>query len=133
MQQRTLAAPEANPETTAYWEAAKKGVLLVRRCTDCRRAHYYPRALCPFCFSDRGDWQPASGNGTIYSFSVMQRAPVPYAIAYVTLQEGPTMLTNIVDCDFNALSIGVAVRLVFKPTEGGAALPMFTLAPETPA
>ncbi|MGH7102311.1 MAG: Zn-ribbon domain-containing OB-fold protein [Acetobacteraceae bacterium] len=61
----------------------------------------------------------------------MQRAPVPYAIAYVTLQEGPTMLTNIVDCDFNALRIGMNVRLVFKPTAGGAALPMFTPVPGT--
>ncbi|MGH7102312.1 MAG: Zn-ribbon domain-containing OB-fold protein [Acetobacteraceae bacterium] len=65
MESRALAAPEANPETSAYWEAAKKGVLLVRRCTDCGRAHHYPRALCPFCFSDRGEWQSASGNGTI--------------------------------------------------------------------
>ncbi|MGH7118494.1 MAG: Zn-ribbon domain-containing OB-fold protein [Acetobacteraceae bacterium] len=123
---RTLPAPEANPETSPYWEAAKKGVLLLRRCTTCGRAHHYPRALCPFCFSDRLEWQAASGKGTIYSFSVMQRAPVPYAIAYVTLDEGPTMLTNIVDWDFAALRIGMNVRLVCKPTEGGAALPMFT-------
>jgi len=123
---RKLPAPEANPETSPYWEAAKKGVLLLRRCTSCGRAHHYPRALCPFCFGDRLEWQAASGKGTIYSFSVMQRAPVPYTIAYVTLEEGPTMLTNIVDCDFAALSIGMNVRLVFKPTEGGGALPMFT-------
>ncbi len=126
MSVRKLPAPEANPETSPYWEAAKKGVLLLRRCTACRRAHHYPRALCPFCFGDRLEWQAASGKGSIYSFSVMQRAPVPYAIAYVTLEEGPTMLTNIVDCDFASLRIGMTVRLVFKPTEGGAALPMFT-------
>lgn len=126
MSQRRLPAPEGNPETSPYWEAAKKGVLLVKRCGECGRAHFYPRGLCPFCFSERLEWQPSSGKGTIYSFSVMQRAPVPYAIAYVTLEDGPTMLTNIVDCDFATLRIGMNVRLVCKPTEGGAALPMFT-------
>ncbi len=67
-----------------------------------------------------------SGRGTIYSYSVMRRAPVPYAIAYVTLEEGVTMMTNIVDCDFDALRIGQPVRVVFKPTDGGPPVPMFT-------
>jgi len=126
MEERKLPLPEPSPETAQYWEAAKQGRLLVRRCTECGRAHYYPRPLCPFCCSDKTEWQTASGGGTIYSFSVMQRAPVPYAIAYVTLDEGTTMMTNIVDCDFAAIRIGMRVRLVFKPREGGAPLPMFT-------
>ena len=53
----------------------------------------------------------ASGNGTIYTYSVMRRAPMPYAIAYVTLDEGPTMMTNIVDCDLDEIRIGQAVSL----------------------
>jgi uncharacterized OB-fold protein len=56
----------------------------------------------------------------------MRRAPEPYAIAYVRLEEGATMLTNIVDCDFNALKVGLEVKLVFKPSEGGPPVPMFT-------
>ena len=76
--------------------------------------------------SDRTEWREGSGQATIYSFSVMQRAPVPYAIAYVTLEDGPTMMTNIVDCDFSALRIGQQVRLIFKPTEDGPPVPMFT-------
>lgn len=126
MEQRKLPAPEPNPETQAYWDAAAEGKLLVRHCAACSRAHHYPRALCPFCFSDKTEWRTALGRGTIYSFSVMQRAPVPYAVAYVTLAEGPTMLTNIVDCDFETIRIGMPIRLVFKPTEGGPPLPMFT-------
>ena len=70
--------------------------------------------------------QQASGNGTIYTYSVMRRAPVPYAIAYVTLQEGVSMMTNIVDCDLDKIKIGQAVRLVFKPSESGQPVPMFT-------
>jgi len=56
----------------------------------------------------------------------MRRAPVPYAIAYVELAEGPRMMTNIVDCDLDKIAIGQPVRLVFKPSEGGPPVPMFT-------
>ena len=58
----------------------------------------------------------------------MRRAPEPYAIAYVTLAEGPTMLTNLVDCDFDSLAIGQEVRLKFSPTDRGPPVPTFTLA-----
>ena len=62
----------------------------------------------------------------IYSVSVTRRAgPIPYAIAYVTLDEGVTMLTNIVDADLDALRIGDRVKVCFKPAEGGFAVPMF--------
>lgn len=124
--ERKLPAPQVTPETKAFWDAASEGKLLVKRCRSCGEAHHYPRALCPFCFSDETEWQEASGRGTIYSYSVMRRAPVPYAIAYVTLAEGPTMMTNIVDGDFDALSIGQSVKVVFKPTDEGPPMPMFT-------
>jgi uncharacterized protein len=126
VQTRKIPAPQTNPENKPYWDAASEGRLLVKRCRACGEAHHYPRALCPFCFSDDTEWRDASGRGTIYSYSVMRRAPVPYAIAYVTLEEGPTMMTNLVDCDFDALKIGQAVKVVFTPTDGGPPMPMFT-------
>jgi uncharacterized OB-fold protein len=125
-QERKYPAPEPNPETKRFWEAAAQGQLLVKKCLSCGEIHYYPRALCPFCGSDRTDWQTASGRGTVYSWSVMRRAETPYAIAYVTLDEGVTMMTNIVDCDLNGIRIGQKVRVVWKPTEGGPPLPAFT-------
>jgi uncharacterized protein len=125
-QERKIQAPQPNAETEAFWKAAEAGKLMVGRCNACGKVHYYPRAICPFCFSDRTELQEASGSGTIYSYSVMRRAPVPYAIAYVTLSEGPTMMTNIVDCDLDAIRIGQPVRLVFKPSDGGPPVPMFT-------
>jgi hypothetical protein len=124
--ERKLPAPTVSPETKDYWDAAAKGQLLVRKCTACGETHHYPRAICPFCFSDKTGWITASGKGVIYSYSVMRRALVPYVMAYVTLAEGPTMMTNIVDCDFDKLRIGQAVNVVFKPTDGGPPLPMFT-------
>jgi uncharacterized OB-fold protein len=123
---RKIPAPPANPETAPFWEAAARGQLLIKRCSACGQPHYYPRALCPFCGRDATRWQPASGAGIIYSYSVMRRAETPYAIAYVTLDEGVTMMTNLVDCDFDRLAIGQRVRLVFTPTDGGPPVPTFT-------
>jgi uncharacterized protein len=122
---RSIPAPAVTPETAAYWEAAAKGTLLVRVCRACGQCHHYPRTICPFCYSDRTEWKEACGRGVIYSYSVMRRAPQPYAIAYVTLEEGPTMMTNIVDCDFDALAIGDRVRLVMQPSDNGQPVPMF--------
>jgi hypothetical protein len=125
-QVRTIPAPQATPETGAFWDAAARGKLLLKRCTACAQVHHYPRAICPFCFSETTEWLPASGRGTIYSYSVMRRVPVPYAIAYVTLEEGVTMMTNIVDCDLDRIRIDQQVKVVFKPTEGGPPVAMFT-------
>ncbi len=122
---RKVTPPVQNPETTHFWNAANEGRLLLRRCTQCSKPHFYPRTLCPFCLG-KTDWEDASGNGTIYTYSVMRHTEQPYVIAYVKLDEGPTMMTNIVDCDFDDVHIGQKVRLVFKPSEGGPQIPMFT-------
>ena len=125
--ERKIPAPQPNAENKPYFDAAAEGRLLIKRCAACGELHFYPRAICPFCFSDRTEWRPAAGRGTIYTYSVMRRGvPVSYAIAYVTLEEGVTMLTNIVDCDFDSIRIGQPVRVVFKPTDGGPPVPMFT-------
>lgn len=126
MADRKIAPPPINPETKAFWDAAAEGRLLLKKCLVCGQIHYYPRALCPYCFSERTEWLPASGRGSVYAYSVMRRAPVPYAIAYVTLEEGVTMMTNLVDCDFDKLRIGQKVKLVFKPTDRGPPVAMFT-------
>jgi uncharacterized protein len=128
-QQRPVSAPEVNPDTAAFWEGARDGRLLLGRCNTCGAVYYYPRALCPFCLSADTRLEKALGMGQIYSFSVMRVAPIPYVIAFVTLVEGPTMMTNIVECDLDQLAIGQSVRLVFKPSDDGQLVPMFT--PET--
>ena len=123
--ERKIPAPPITPETEPFWTAAGEGRLVIKKCRSCGQVHYYPRSICPFCGSDRTEWRDASGRGTIYSYSIMRRAPVPYAIAYVTLEEGVTMMTNIVDCDLDAIRIGQKVTVVFRPTEGGPPVPMF--------
>ena len=125
-QDRPLSAPIVDAATEAYWAAARQGVLRLRVCTACARPHWYPRPVCPFCMADT-EWRDASGQGEIYSLSVTRRAgPIPYALAYVRLDEGVTMLSNIVDTDLDALAIGQRVKLTFKPAEDGWQIPMFT-------
>jgi uncharacterized protein len=122
---RKITPPVVTVETKPFWDAAREGRFVIPVCAACGKAHWYPRAICPFCDSDRIEWRPGSGKGTIYTFSVMQRVKEPYVIAHVTLAEGPTMLTNIIDCDFDKVAIGQPVALVFRETEGGPPAPMF--------
>jgi hypothetical protein len=123
--ERTYPKPSINMETEAYWAAAKAGKLVLKKCNACGKTHFYPRAICPLCTSSDTAWYDASGKGVIYSYSVMRRGATPYAIAYVTLDEGVTMMTNIVDCDFDSLAIGQAVEVTFRATEGDQVLPVF--------
>ena len=126
-QERKMRDPSLNPGDQAYFDAAAAGKLMLGKCGGCGEHHHYPRALCPFCFSDQTEWRDAKGTGTIYTYSVLRRGvPEPYCIAYVTLEEGVSMLTNIVDCDLDAVKIGMKVKVTFKPTDGGAPVPMFT-------
>ncbi len=126
-QERKIPAPAVNPENKPFFDAAARGKLLIKKCNACGAVHHYPRALCPYCFSDKTGWLEAKGTGTIHTWSVLRRGvPVSYCIAYVTLEEGVSMLTNIVDCDLDAVRIGMKVKVVFKPTDGGPPVPMFT-------
>ena len=120
-----IPSPPINPENKPFFDAAREGKLLLGKCSSCGGLHYYPRAICPFCAGET-ELVAAKGGGKLYSYSVMRRVAEPYAIAYVTLDEGVTMLTNMVDCDLDRLRIGDAVRLVFKAAEGGEMIPMFT-------
>ena len=126
--ERAIPAPIANPENQEYFDACATGTLLVGKCNSCGEYHFYPRRLCPHCFSDQVTWAPARGTGTIYTYSTMHRGvPVPYTIAYVTLDEGVSMMTNIVNFAPGSLAIGQKVKVVFRDTEGGTTkVPMFT-------
>lgn len=122
---RTLMAPEPNVETQPFWDAAAEGKLFIKRCGACGEPHYYPRAQCPFCLSADTRWEETAGTGVIYSLSTMRRgAGAPYTLAYVTLDEGPAVLTNI-DAGPDGLAIGQRVRVRFVPTDGGLPVPFF--------
>ena len=125
-QDRPLPANLIDAATAPFFAAAQQGVLRLRRCTACQKPHWYPRPVCPFCLGDT-EWVDASGLGTVYSVTVTRRAgPIPYALAYVALDEGVTMLSNIVDCDLDSVHIGQRVKVCFKPADGGGVVAMFT-------
>lgn len=123
--------PVVDAESRPYFEAAAEGRLSLPRCDDCGFVIFYPRDHCPSCHSHRTRWVDLSGEGTLYSFSVVHRAPgrwreaTPYAVAYVELEEGPRILTNIVDCDPLSLEIGMRVRARFVEVDDGLAIVRF--------
>ena len=122
---RPLPAPPVDPETKPFWDAATQGQLMIGRCTACNELHYPPRALCPICFGE-AELVPSKGEGEVYTFSIMRKSPTgPYAIGFVTLDEGLRVLTNFVDCDLDALAIGARVRVKFQPTENGPPVPVY--------
>jgi len=124
---RKISAPKVLPEAKAYWLAADEGRLLLKRCSHCGEVHHYPRDICPHCLSADTVWIEASGKGTVYSFSTMGKGEAAYTLAFVTLSEGVTVMTNLVDCDPSQVHIGDPVSVVFQSSEGGHAVPMFTL------
>lgn len=124
MEMRTPASPKPWPETEPFWAAANDRCLLLKRCLQTGKAYYYPRVHSPFTGGDT-EWIESNGKGHIYSFSVLPRAQPPYCIAYVTLSEGPTLLTNVLTDDFDSLSIGQSVHVEFVQSDNGQLVPMF--------
>jgi uncharacterized OB-fold protein len=124
-------APHRTLETAEFWDACAAGRLALPRCDDCGELIWYPRLVCPFCGSHAVTYADVSGRGTVYSFSVMRRGQgpfrevAPYVLAMVQLEEGPVMMTNVVDVDPDDVVVGQAVHVVFEPAEGGDAVPRF--------
>lgn len=116
----------AYPEMRTFWEAAAEGRFLLRHCTDCARAHWYPRMICPLCASAATDWREACGRATLFSFSSDPKATGTGVLAYVTLEEGPRMLTRVVQADPTALRIGQPLRVHMQQLPEGRTVPVFT-------
>ena len=130
MNERPIPTPD--PATAPYWEGARAGKLRLPRCQDCGEAHFYPRAICPHCRSANLEWIDAQGTGTVFSFTIVQRAPspafqslVPYAVAIVALDEGPHLMSNIVDAAPETVRIGMRVSVCFMDLDDGTRLPIF--------
>jgi uncharacterized OB-fold protein len=125
-------APSVDAETKPFWDATQAGTLLLKRCRSCESVFWYPRTMCPVCGSLDTEWTEASGRGSVHSFTIVRRGgpgvyqdAVPYVLAYVELDEGPRVLTNIVDCDPDAVRIGDGVSVVFHAAGPDAALVRF--------
>lgn len=132
MAEWTKPLPTISGETRPYWEACRRGELLIQRCDACNEYQFYPRGMCVACFSPQIRWIKASGKGTVWSFTVTRqnRTPgfaeeVPYVLALVELDEGVKMFTNIVECPPREVRIGMAVEVTFVRATDQITVPFF--------
>ena len=125
--------PEPTPETRHFWDGCKEGELRLQRCTDCDGGSYFPpRPFCPKCGSRKVEVYPASGRAVLYSYVINHRprpdmGKDPHSIAVVQLEEGPRMMTNIVDCPQTpeALELDTKVEVKFEKLDDKITLPLF--------
>jgi uncharacterized protein len=124
--------PAADDDTRPYWDAARAGRLLVKRCADCGAAHFYPRPFCPRCWSSAVSWEEASGRAVLYTWSVVHNNDLPpfsdrlpYVAAVVDLAEGPRLMTNIVDCDEDQLRVGMPLQVAYREIAEHVTIPVF--------
>ena len=112
--------PEITPPHQPFWDALRRHELLVQQCADCGRLRFIPSELCPACHSSSATWAPVSGRGSVYTYTVVHRAPTPayqadapYVLAYVELAEGPRMPARLVDVTPDEVAVGMPVTVVF--------------------
>src|SRR5579863_4188347 len=117
----TKPLPHIDEESRPFYEALQRHELYIQKCRDCGDLRYHPRALCTNCLSSRTEWLKVSGAGKIYAFTVTYqnqaagfRESLPYVMAWVELNEGVKMLSNIVDCPPEQVKIGMPVEVVFE-------------------
>ena len=127
--------PHLDEENRPWWEALQRHELYIQKCGKCGDLRYYPRALCTNCMSSDTQWIKCSGRGKVYTFTTtyQNQAPgfresIPYIMAYVELEEGVKMLTNIIDCAPEQAKIGMPVEVVYEDVT-----PTVTLAKFRPA
>jgi uncharacterized OB-fold protein len=124
--------PEPTSLTKPYWDALAQGQLVYQHCRRCGHAWLPARAECPECLEADWEWRAASGRGRIISWVVFHhayheafKARVPYNVTLVELEEGPHLLTNIVDPQ-KGIEIGRSVQLAIEK-EQDFALARFSL------
>jgi uncharacterized OB-fold protein len=128
----TAHLPLVDADSKPFWDALERGALVLPECVACRRVHYYPRLLCPFCW-EPVQWLELSGRGEVFATTVVRRIGLepfrdrtPYDLSLVELEEGPRLLTNVVGTDPDRVAIGCAVELC--PTlDGDRWMPTFRL------
>jgi hypothetical protein len=125
-----LSVAPPDRDTLGWWDATRERKLVLQTCGACRSTQHYPRAVCIACGSPELAWSGTPGEGTVESFTVVHRSPMPalkppYAVALVRLVKGPVLLTNIVNCAPEDLRIGLRVAVAWRPLPDGRHLPVF--------
>ena len=112
--------PEITPLHRPFWDSLREHRAQLQRCATCAKFRFIPMELCT-CGSAEWTWQPIEGAGTVYTYTVVHRAPTPYyqqstpyVIVHVTLSEGPRMTGNLVGCPPEKVEIGMPVRMTYE-------------------
>lgn len=123
--------PRITPWAAPLWEGCQRGKLVLPYCEQCMESFYYPRLWCPGCLGQQLSWREVSGEGHIYSFSIIYQSPlpsyqgdVPYVLAIIELKEGPRMMTNVVNCELTEVIVGMSVVVTFEQ-RGDMSIPQF--------
>ena len=123
--------PQPTPETQHYWDGARRGELLLQTCNSCNHTYFPPRPFCPECGSRDVAVVKASGKGRLYSYIINHmKAPgyePPFAVAVVELEEGPRIMTNILECEPTpeALQLDMPLEVTFEKLSDEISLPQF--------
>ena len=123
--------PEISEIARPFWDAVQLGELKIQQCADCHAWVFYPSLWCTHCYSSNLTWTRCTGLGEVYSFSVVHYPPyeshadVPYVLAIIELDEGPRMMTNVLNCPWRSVRVGMPVRLTFEERHGGFKIPQF--------
>jgi hypothetical protein len=132
MTQSLKPSPVVTVVERPFWDAAKKGDLIIQKCVDCNQLIFYPRIYCPHCHSAALTWEKASGKGKVYTYTVVVNNPhssfladMPFVIAIVKLEEGVQMLSNIVGCRPEDVTCDMPVEVVFEKLNDEFTLPKF--------
>lgn len=127
-----MIVPGVTELSAPYWEGARAGELRLQWCRECRRCWHPPSPCCPQCRGTAIDWRASSGRGSVYSFTVVEHAAhpsfadaLPYVVALVELEEGPLVISNLLECDPTAIRIGMRVRASFERKSDEVILPQF--------
>ena len=123
--------PEINDENRAFWEGCRQGELRVQKCSNCGHIRHLSPA-CPQCLKAEHEWVVASGRGTVYSWIVVHQRynrafeeDLPYNVTIVELDEGPRMVTSLVDVENQDIKAGTPVEVVFDRVTEEITLPKF--------
>ena len=114
------------PENQVFWDKANAGQFTLPRCQSCGKQHWFPRPFCPLCFSEDVVWEDSVGRGTVFTYSRLTGPDGERVIAYVQLDDGPLMLTELVDAPAD-LAIGQAVQVTLVAVAPNLRIPKFTL------
>lgn len=122
--------PVVDWDNAFFWEAAKRGELVSRTCDGCGHLEHPPVPMCPKCHGLSWSEVKLSGRGTVSGWLKVHHPPVPpwdypLLLVTVTLEEGPVLAANLVDIEDVETIDDLPVEVVFAPTKGGWAVPLF--------